>query len=68
MFGDVEAGDDRVAVGRLKDGAEHPQGRRLARAVGSEQTENLAGTTRNSLRRPPRPIRDGSRETISEGF
>ena len=54
LVDDVVAGDDRPAAGRLEHGAQDPQRRGLARAVGPEQAEDLA---RAALERH---VRDGA--------
>ncbi len=44
MARDVEAGDERMAAARRDERREHPHDRRLAGAVGAEQSEDLAAT------------------------
>ena len=46
LRGDVEAGDAGVAAGRAQQRDEHPHRRRLAGAVGAEESVDLAGRDR----------------------
>jgi hypothetical protein len=54
MPGDVETGNDAAAGGGSNDGAEHPDGRRLAGAIGTEESKNFTFINRqvNSAHSP----------------